>query len=186
MQKVNLFQVDSDEELVRKIRRGDREAERVLILRLYPGVYTLAVRMLRQPETARDATQDAFFKAFRRLHQYDGVHRFSAWVFRILINLIRDGVRRGGRVVIAELRPDDWPSHQPIPVDAAIRAESAERVRREVENLPESLRAAVLLHFQEGFNQREVGYALGISHDAARLKISRAMAKLRERMGGGE
>lgn len=186
MRQVNLLRLDSDEELVRRIREGDRGSERVLILRLYPGVYTLALRLLRQPESARDAVQEAFFRAFNRLAQYDGVHRFSAWVFKILINLIRDAARRGGRVVTMELKPDDWPSRGPIPVDAAIRAESAERVRREVEKLPERMRAAILLHFQEGFNGREVGYSLGVSHDAARLLISRAMAKLRQGMGSDE
>jgi RNA polymerase sigma-70 factor (ECF subfamily) len=187
MHKVNLLLgTDSDEDLVGRVRQGDRDAERVLILRLYPGVYTLALRMTHNPERARDATQETFLRAFSRMHQYDGIHRFSAWVFKILINFIRDGARRGNRVVTMELKPDDWPSDQPIPLDVAIREESSERVRREVEKLPEAMRVAILLHFQEGFNGREVGYALGISHAAARLKISRAMAKLRQRMGSGE
>ena len=186
MHRVNLLGTDTDEDLVRRVRLGDPEAERVLILRLYPGVYSLASRLIRDPELTRDATQEAFLRAFSKLHQYDEAHRFSAWVFKILVNLVRDLSRRKGRVISIELEPDDWPCHQPIPVDAVIREEDATRVRAEVERLPADMRVALVLHFQQGFNGREVAYALGITHVAARLKISRAIAKLRHRMGGGE
>ena len=86
-------------------------------------------------------------------------------------------------VVTAELKPDDWPSNEPIPVEAAIREENYARVRTHVDRLPEQMRAAVLLHFQENLTGREIAYALGISYDAARLKISRGVAKLRQWMG---
>ena len=69
-------------------------------------------------------------------------------------------------------------------MDAAILEESCTRVKSHVERLPEDMRAALFLHFQEGLSGREVAYALGITYDAARLKISRAVAKLRQWMGG--
>jgi len=185
MRRVNLLGFETDEDLAGRALEGERDAERVLILRLYPGVFTLADRLLRNTESARDATQEAFLRAFSRLHQYDGIHRFSAWVFKILVNLIRDEFRRGARVITAELKPDDWPSHDPFPVDAAIHEETCARGRTQVERLPEDMRAALLLHFQEGLPGREIAYALGISYDAARLKISRAVAKLRQWMGEG-
>jgi RNA polymerase sigma-70 factor (ECF subfamily) len=180
MRRVNLLGPETDEELALRAREGEREAERILIRRLYPGVHSLAVRLLRDAEGARDATQETFLRAFTRLEQYDGTHRFGAWVFKILINLIRDEHRRGRRVVSAELVPDDWPSRGPVPVEMAIRKEDFARVRRELDRLPEDMRLALLLHFQEGLSGREIAYALGITYDAARLKISRAVAKLRE------
>jgi hypothetical protein len=60
-----------------RIREGDRHAEKTLILRLYPGVYSLADRLVRNPETARDATQETFLRAFSKLDRYDGLHRFA-------------------------------------------------------------------------------------------------------------
>jgi len=180
MRRVNLLGSDTEEDLARRAQGGDREAERTLILRLYPGVYTLADRLLRNAESARDATQEAFLRAFSRLDQYDGTHRFGAWIFKILVNLIRDEYRRGTRVMTADLGPDDWPSHEPVPVDAAIREENFKLVRTHLDRLPEDMRMALLLHFQEGLGGRDIAYALGITYDAARLKISRAVAKLRE------
>lgn len=183
MQRVDALGVETDEDLARRALAGEREAERVLILRLYPGVHTLAVRLLRNAESARDATQEAFLRAFSRLEQFDGAHRFSAWVFKILVNLIRDDYRRGTRLASAEIVPDDWPAREPVPVEAAIREENFDRVRRQLDRLPDDMRLALLLHFQEGLGGKEIAYALGITHDAARLKISRAVAKLRERLG---
>ena len=68
MRRVNLLGLETDEDLAQRAREGGREAERLLILRLYPGVYTLADRLLHNPETARDAAQEAFLRAFSRLH----------------------------------------------------------------------------------------------------------------------
>jgi len=186
MRRVNLLGLETDEDLALRAKEGGREAERLLIMRLYPGVYTLADRLLHNAENARDAAQEAFLRAFSRIHQYDGAHRFSAWIFRILVNLIRDEFRRSGRVVTAELKPDDWPSKEPIPVEAVIREENYSRVRSHVDRLPGQMKTAVLLHFQENLNGREIAYALGISYDAARLKISRGVAKLRQWMGEDE
>lgn len=183
MRRVNLLEIETDEELARRAQGGEREAERLLILRLYAGVHTLAVRLLRNEDRARDATQEAFLRAFSRLDQFDGEHRFSAWIFKILVNLIQDECRRGVRVVAAEIEPDDWPAHEPLPVDAAILEENFARVRQQLDRLPEDMRMAILLHFQEGLSGREIAYALGITYDAARLKISRAVAKLREWLG---
>jgi RNA polymerase sigma-70 factor, ECF subfamily len=183
MRRVNLRVIETDEDLAKRAQGGEREAERLLILRLYPGVHTLANRLLKNADSACDATQEAFLRAFSRLDQFDGTYRFSAWIFKILVNLVRDEYRRGSRVFACEIQPDDWPAHEPIPVDAAMRSESFELVRRHLDRLPEDMRMALLLHFQEDLSGREIAYALGITYEAARLKISRAVAKLREWLG---
>ncbi len=182
MQQVELTPPESDEALVERTRRGERTAEGDLVRRLYPGVHALAARLLRDSEGARDATQEAFLRAFSRLEQYDGRHKFSAWIFRILVNLIRDDLRRPGRVVVAELAPDDWPAPQPPAPDAVIREEDVQRARRIMEELPHETRLAVLLHFQEGFNGREVAYSLDLTPLAARIRICRGVAFIRARL----
>src|SRR5258706_3029763 len=99
MTEVGLLPEDTDEALADRACRGDRAAEATLALRLYPGVHALASRLLRDPEAARDATQEAFVRAFSRLDQFDRSYRFSPWIFRILVNLIRAERLRSGRGV---------------------------------------------------------------------------------------
>jgi RNA polymerase sigma-70 factor (ECF subfamily) len=182
MPQVDLLPTQSDEALASRASRGDREAEGALIRRLYPGVHALASRMLRNPESARDAAQEAFLRAFSRLDQFDGHHRFSAWLFKILVNVIRDEARRG-RTAPIDGEPDLSPGAAPSPGDVIIRQEEIENVRAHIAALPAGMRLAVLLHFQEGLNGREVAYALGITHQAARLKICRGIARVRARTG---
>jgi len=181
MLQVDILATERDEALAARALRGDREAEGVLIGRLYPGVHALASRMLRNPETARDAAQEAFLRAFSRLDQFDGSHRFSAWLFRILVNVIRDDARRG-KIASIDAEPDQQTSASPSPGEIMIREEDLAEIRAQIEALPEGLRLAVLLHYQLGLSGRDVAYALGITHQAARLKIWRGIAQVRAQL----
>jgi RNA polymerase sigma-70 factor, ECF subfamily len=182
MQQVELTPPETDEALVERARRGERDAETTLVLRLYPGVHALASRLVRDVERARDATQETFLRAFSKLYQYDGQHRFSAWLFRILVNLLRDERRRSGRLVSAGLAEDDRATPAPPPIERAIREEDLLRARAALDELPEETRLAVLLHFQEGLNGREIAFALDLTHQAARLRICRGIAAIRSRL----
>jgi RNA polymerase sigma-70 factor (ECF subfamily) len=182
MHEVDLSSSETDEALAERARRGERDAESALVLRLYPGVLALALRLLRDVDLARDATQEAFLRAFSRIEQYDGEHRFSAWVFRILVNLIRDELRRPSRLVARSVTEEDWPAPAPPPAERVIREEDVLRARKAIDELPEETRLAVLLHFQEGLSGKEIGFALGLTHQAARLRICRGIAFVRARL----
>ncbi len=182
MHEVATITPETDEALAERALRGERAAESALAQRLYPGVHALASRLLRDPENARDATQEAFLRAFSRLEQFDRRHRFSAWLFRILVNLIRDEFRRSGRVPGPEPSGPEPVSAGPAPGDRLIREEDLGRLRSALDELPEETRLAILLYFQEGLNGREVAYALDLSHQAARLRICRGIAIVRARL----
>jgi RNA polymerase sigma-70 factor (ECF subfamily) len=182
MTEVGLMPEETDEVLADRALRGDRSAEARLAHRLYPGVHALASRLLRDPEAARDATQETFVRAFSRLGQFDRSFRFSAWIFRILVNLIRDERRRSGRVItdesLIEVREDQGPG----PGDLAIREEDVRRARSALDELPEETRLALLLFFQEGLSGREVAFALNLSYPATRIKICRGLGLIRLRL----
>jgi len=182
MPELGLVPEDTDEALADRACRGDREAEATLARRLYPGVHALASRLLRDPEAARDATQETFVRAFSRLDQFDRTYRFSAWIFRILVNLIRDERRRSGRVVSEETVLHAREDLGPGPGELAIRDEEVRRARTALDELPEETRLAVLLFFQEGLSGREVSFALNLSYTATRIKICRGLAFIRLRL----
>ena len=181
MPKLELLTTDSDEALAARALRGEREAEAVLIRRLYPGVQSLASRMLRDAEISRDAAQEAFLRAFSRLDQFDGSHRFSAWLFRILVNVIRDDARRG-KIASIDAEPDRQTSASLSPGEVMVREEDIAQIRARIAALPENLRLPLLLHYQQGLGGREVAYVLGITYQAARLKIWRGIAQIRAQL----
>jgi RNA polymerase sigma-70 factor, ECF subfamily len=77
---------DDDWTLVRRCRDGDRTAFEELVMRYQRPVFNAAVRLLREPEEARDVAQTTFLKAFEHLADYDPKFRFYSWLYRIAVN----------------------------------------------------------------------------------------------------
>ena len=77
---------DSDGILVQRCRAGDRRAFEALVGRYEKPVFNAALRMLRNPEDARDVAQTVFLKAFEHLVDYDLKYRFYSWIYWIVLN----------------------------------------------------------------------------------------------------
>ena len=87
----------SDRELVERAVGGDRFAFGLLVRRHERRVYNLAYRMLGREEDARDATQDAFLVAMRKLSSFRGDAAFTTWMHRVTVNACYDILRRRRR-----------------------------------------------------------------------------------------
>ena len=87
----------SDRELVARAVAGDRFAFGLLIRRHERRVYNLAYRMLGREEDARDATQDAFLVAMRKLSSFRGDAAFTTWMHRVTVNACYDLLRKRKR-----------------------------------------------------------------------------------------
>lgn len=138
--------------------------------------YKLAVVLLRDPDGAQDAVQEACVKAWRNLN---GLHSESAvrgWFFSIVANECR-GVRRArwSSVLKAE-----WIERRDEPVDDTEDAHLD--LARELARLPVSDRAALFLFFYLDLPLAEVGRVLKISPQAAKSRVHRAVTKLRLEM----
>src|SRR3954462_15221039 len=85
--------------MIRRAQAGDSEALTQLILSQQHYVYSIAMSVLKDPEDAADLTQEAFIRLFRALPQYNGESRFTTWLYRLVVNLGRDELRKRGRQV---------------------------------------------------------------------------------------
>jgi RNA polymerase sigma-70 factor (ECF subfamily) len=77
---------DDDATLVRRCREGDRTAFEQLVVRYQKPVFNAALRLLRDPEDARDVAQTTFLKVFEHIADYDPSFKFYSWIYRIAIN----------------------------------------------------------------------------------------------------
>jgi RNA polymerase sigma-70 factor (ECF subfamily) len=77
---------DDDRTLVWRCRQGDQAAFGQLITRYQRPVFNAALRLLREPEEAKDVAQTTFLKAFERLADYDPRFKFYSWLYRIAVN----------------------------------------------------------------------------------------------------
>lgn len=171
-------QSSTDDELVARARRGDREAIGRLYERHSARVYALARRLAGDDEMAADWAQDVWVNVVRALPGFRGESRFTTWLHRITVNAVLHGARRNRRRArigdeaggfIDELESAS-PSGSPL-----VRLTLEEAVDR----LPERMRRVLVLHDIEGYTHEEIGELMGIAPGTCKSQLFKARAKLR-------
>ena len=168
-----------DQELVAQTLAGKSEAFSVLVERYDRAVYHLAYRTLRNPEEARDATQEAFFKAYRSLKTFKPGARFSTWIFAITYHACCDRLNRNKRYS-NEAFPEDRPDAGPGPAEMAVATDEARRLRAAIERLPEKYRTVITLYHLQGKQYDEIAEVLGVPMGTVKTHLFRAKDLLRK------
>src|SRR5688572_18992477 len=96
MAQLSMAIPNDEQALIQTARRGNLDAFNTLVLRYQDSVYSLAYRIMGEPQSAADVTQDAFITAYRRLETFRG-GSFRAWMMRIATNQCYDELRRQKR-----------------------------------------------------------------------------------------
>ncbi len=182
---------DPDDALVAALRRGDERAYEQLVRTHAGRLLTVARRLLRNDEDARDAVQEAFLLAFRGLPAFGERCRLSTWLHRILVNAALMKLRTRDRkpeAPIDDLLPrylpdghhveqfDEW--RMPGP-QRLMRDEARAAVRAAIDQLPESYRTILVLRDIDELDTGEVAEMLGISQNAVKIRLHRARQALR-------
>ncbi|HEU5163648.1 MAG TPA: RNA polymerase sigma factor [Thermoanaerobaculia bacterium] len=172
-----------DEEVVRRVIAGERELFELLVRRHNQRVYRSVRAVLRNPDEAEDAMQQAYVDAYRHLHQFEGRSAFSTWLTRIAI---REAFARNRkttpltRAVDGDEMMSDFPEPGPDPEERAVTSDLLEHVEAEVAALPETYRSVLLLREVEGLSTEETAECLEISADVVKTRLHRARGMLRD------
>jgi RNA polymerase sigma-70 factor (ECF subfamily) len=178
---------DSDEELMRRAGRGDREALGRLFDRHQPALFAFLCRFLGDAATAEDVVQDVFWRVWERRTIFDGSRRFTTWLYVIArhtaLNEVKKPYRRAAP--LSELS-EELQEHLQMPDDAPLGSDLAirdlylrEKVREALQALPPDQRLCLILREYEGRSHAEIGEILGCSEGYARVLAHRARAALR-------
>ncbi len=173
----------SDNELVQRTLAGDTSAFEGLVRRYEERAWWAAYHLLGDAEEARDVVQDGFLRAYKALARFDFGMSFYTWLYRIVVNLSIDAMRRRGR-----LRPialDDIPGglaapgHVDAPGERIEGQETATRVREVLAKLPEKYRTVMTLRELNGLSCKEIASIVRSTHATVRwrLHIARRMFK---------
>jgi RNA polymerase sigma-70 factor, ECF subfamily len=169
-----------DQELVSRTLAGDGDAFGMLAARYERAVYNLCLRTTRNAEDAQDATQEAFFKAFRALRTFKTGARFSTWIFTIAYHACCDRLAKARRFSSEELPERADPS--PGPELQVERKDEAERLRAAIDALPEKYRAVITLYHLQGQQYDEIATVLGLPMGTVKTHLFRAKELLRKRL----
>jgi RNA polymerase sigma-70 factor (ECF subfamily) len=167
---------DKDLEAVRACLRGKVDAFEAIIVRYQKPVLSLAYRIVRNSEDARDISQSVFVKAFASLSSFDPRYKLFSWLYRIAVNESLNFVDRRNR----RADPDpSWPAAVPSPDDELAAGELGERIEKALRGLNASQRALLALG-ADGFSYKDIGLTLGLSEKKVKSKLFSARHKLRE------
>ncbi len=179
---------DRDElEWARRAQDGDLVAFNAIVERYQRRAYNLALRMLRSPPAAEDATQEAFFSAYRHIGSFRG-GSLRSWILTIVANAARDTLRAPSRRRTTSLEAyteggdpaGPWPDPDPLPDDQAVRAETSRHVRGAVDQLPEDQRLVVTLVDLEGLGYDEAAQVARVPVGTVRSRLFRGRGRLRD------
>jgi RNA polymerase sigma-70 factor (ECF subfamily) len=163
-------------ELVERAGRGDHDAFAVLATAASSRLDAAARLILRDPELARDAVQNALVRAWRDLPGLRDPDRFDAWLHRLTINACLDEARRLRR---RPIEVDILPIDEPNSPDDARHLADRDLVEQALARLDPEQRALVVLHYYLGYPLPEAATSLGISLPAAKSRLHRAIGALR-------
>ncbi len=169
---------DPDALAVRRAQHGDTAGFEELIRRHDRRTYNLALRVCGDPELARDAAQEAWLSAFRKLDAFRGDSAFTTWLHRIAVNSALHGRR-------ARLRRTEREAPLPVAVPVSATGERTLlrlQLERALEQLPERMRQVLVLHDVEGYKHHEIADLLGISPGTSKAQLHRARMMLRKQL----
>jgi len=176
--------VFDDDELVARVRSGDRAAFGALVERHQRAALRVAAVISGSTEEANDIVQDAMVKVFHGLDGYRGTSPVRAWVLRVVANEAKNHVR--GRV--RRLRRDDRVASRELRVATGADATALDRLEHEelalaLGRLGANDRAVLGCRFVADLSEAETATVLGIARGTVKSRSSRALERLRAELG---
>lgn len=172
-----MFQVD----IIEQCKQNNRKAQLQLYNQYCDGMYIVAKRFLKDTTEAEDVVQEAFIKAFTKLHQYKAEVTFGAWLKRIVVNKSIDFLKSKKQQLVeldeVHLKVVDITADDKWLVDDAMTLND---VKIAINKLPEKYQYVVMLYLIEGYDHQEISEILSISEVASRTQLSRGKSKLQE------
>jgi len=190
-----------DRELIERAQRGDQAAFRALVERHQRRAFTMAMGLVRDENDARELVQDAFLRVYKGLGSFQGGSSFFTWLYRIVMNLAIDLMRKPGRrdLELQENQSADEGAELALvsridgadPLDVIRRREIAGRIQEALDALPPYHRGVILMREVDGMSYEEMAQAMGVSKGTimsrlfhARQKLQRALADCYAEEGG--
>jgi len=169
-----MFQID----IIEQCKANNRKAQLKLYKQYCDSMFCIAMRFLKNADDAEDVLQEAFIKAFQKIHQFNGEVTFGAWLKRIVINKSIDFLKSKKQKLV-ELdesymhieTDEDWTIEESITLD---------EVKTAIEQLPEKYKYVVLMFLMEGYDHSEISQVLQLPETTCRTRLLRGKGLLKE------
>ena len=181
-----------DHDLVQRVQAGDTAAFRALFDKYHRRAFAVAMGVVKNQDDALDAVQEAFVKVHKNIHKFEGSSSFYTWLYRIVMNVSIDHVRRASRRKSLDF--DERALHEESevagdgalvpsvtdanPGKAALRRELGGAIQAALQELPEHHRAVIVLREIEGMSYEEMAEALEVPKGTVMSRLFHARKKM--------
>lgn len=176
-------------QLAAACQKGDPKAYEKLIQCFQTRVFSLAMRMLGDPDDAADVTQETFIRVFRTIDKYRGEAALATWIHRIAANLCLDWLRQRKRRVLSSDSPLNWghdtvqrqiEDNAPGPEEQVASAELREQLQQALNQLEDHHRLAVVLRDVQGMSYEQIADILQAPLGTVKSRINRGRQQLKQ------
>jgi RNA polymerase sigma-70 factor (ECF subfamily) len=166
----------SEAQLIEAARAGNQRAMGELYAAHSGRVYSVVRRVVGDDHLAEDVSQDAWIRAFEKLHLFRGDAAFSTWMHRLAVNAAVNKLRSQGRRSKLETSPElELPVQEP---DESVL--NQKQLARALDALPTGYRTVLVLHDVEGLTHDEIGERLGIAAGTSKSQLHKARGRMRQ------
>lgn len=165
----------SDGVIMQKVKAGDLSQASILFRKYHRKIYHFLGKMSGDYHAAEDLTQNVFVKMIQYKNSYNPEMNFEAWIYRIARNSFLDHVRQKKTLVYTDLEPFQQISEQ----DEVNPEEQYNRLHQALAGLPEDDREVLILTRFQKMKYQEVAAILGTTESNVKVKVFRALEKLR-------
>ncbi|WNG25179.1 RNA polymerase sigma factor [Cystobacter fuscus] len=170
-----------DDDLMLLARAGRQEAFAVLVERYLPRLVSFCGKFISHARLGEELAQEVLLQTWAQRHHYQPQGHFIPFLFTLANNLCRNHVRDATR---RRRRESDEPAPElaapePAQLDVLLERERTRRVHEAIGALPENLREAVLLRFDQGLDYADISRTLGCREVTARSRVFHGIKRLR-------
>lgn len=179
----------ADEDLLERVVAGDAAAFEVVYDRHNQVVFSLAMRLVGDPQAAQDLTQEAFLSAWRSAAGYSQARgSVRSWLLAIVRNRGIDRLRNldAARRRRAALEAEEVSRVSPDAAEIAVNRATAQHVQKKLGDLPAEQEQAISLAYFGGYTHSEIAELLDLPLGTVKTRLRRGLASLRRRLDYGE
>jgi RNA polymerase sigma-70 factor (ECF subfamily) len=166
---------------VNEARAGNKQSFGRLVEAYQRPVYNLTYRLLGNPQEAEEAAQETFLRAYARLRQYDGGHKFSTWIFSIANHHCIDRLRkRRAQYVSIDDNPvlQNLEGETPRPEEHVLKQEQTLELQTLLDRLEPEYRTPLVLRYWEDNSYEQIAETMGLTVPAVKSRLFRARKQM--------
>lgn len=174
-----LGRMKADIELVEDLKAGHAIAFSQLVERHQRALLGLCLRFVKDRGLAEDVVQDAFVKAYQKIHSFEGKSSFKNWLFQIAANTAKNKLRSMKRVSVRMDKVEVVVSSE-VQQDLEYK-DLKEMIQNHIDCLPEKQRTALVLRVFEDLSFKEIAKIMDCPYDTAKANYRHALLKLKDK-----